>query len=128
MKRDFVTVILLTVFAAAAVYAQETVSSTGINLENVPEKYEVVKGDTLWDISERFLGDPLQWPEVWKNNDYIINPHLIYPGDIIRFRAMVETALVTETPPKLEDFVEMAPVEPEPVEQPKPVAPPEPIP
>lgn len=51
----------------------------------IPEdrKYLVKEGDTLWDISTSVMKDPFLWPRLWKDNKYIINPDLIYPGNVI---------------------------------------------
>lgn len=70
---------LLTCFAVSGLsFADELTINP-----DVPDRYVVVKGDTLWDIAEMFLKDPWKWQEIWYNNQQIENPHLIYPGDII---------------------------------------------
>jgi len=51
--------------------------------EDAPDAYTVVTGDTLWDISDRFLKEPWRWTEIWGYNPQVYNPHLIYPGDVL---------------------------------------------
>lgn len=57
----------------------------------------IVKGDTLWDLCQEHLKDPLRWRELSKYNDFT-NPHLIYPGEELRIpiAMMKEVKEVTE--------------------------------
>jgi hypothetical protein len=75
--RKFLGLVLLLTAATGA--AADTVKLKADH----PDRYVVAKGDTLWDISGRFLENPWSWPEVWSYNPDIKNPHLIYPGDVV---------------------------------------------
>ncbi|MBV8062176.1 MAG: LysM peptidoglycan-binding domain-containing protein [Nevskia sp.] len=63
---------------------QATAAAGDLSLrQDAPLHYTVRKGDTLWGISNHFLRDAWQWPQLWYDNGQIKNPHLIYPGEVL---------------------------------------------
>ncbi|OQY53150.1 MAG: hypothetical protein B6230_00840 [Desulfobacteraceae bacterium 4572_89] len=46
--------------------------------------YTIQKGDTLWDLSQKFYNSQWDWPGLWEMNKEIKNPHWIYPGKKIQ--------------------------------------------
>jgi len=70
--------------AAEPVAATPTATAAPRIREDAPLRYVVKQGDTLWQIANRYLLDPWQWPEIWTVNDKVRNPHLIYPGDVLK--------------------------------------------
>jgi hypothetical protein len=76
IKKLFATVCAALI--AGSIFAADVVLNP-----NHPDRYVVVKGDTLWDISAMFLREPWYWPEIWYVNPQVTNPHWIYPGDIL---------------------------------------------
>jgi nucleoid-associated protein YgaU len=73
MRKSLLALLLL----ASAGLAQAQVQLK----DGYPQRYTVVRGDTLWDISGKFLREPWEWPQIWHANPQIANPDLIYPGD-----------------------------------------------
>jgi len=79
--------------------ASEAVASKNIEQEVVETEtgfyYTVKKGDTLWDLSQRFSDTP------YRDNSQIANPHLIYPGQ--RIRLFRRTDIEKEVRPVIEE-------------------------
>ncbi|MCP4325878.1 MAG: LysM peptidoglycan-binding domain-containing protein [Alteromonadales bacterium] len=82
--------------------------------QDAPKTYLVKKGDTLWDISAVFLEQPWLWPQLWRLNPKINNPHLIYPGDLLKlvYDSQGEPVLVVDNAPELEGSKSLIKVKP----------------
>ncbi|MFZ5557001.1 MAG: LysM peptidoglycan-binding domain-containing protein [Pseudomonadota bacterium] len=79
MRKIIISLLLFPGFLALGAIADELKLAP-----DAPDRYVVQKGDTLWDISGRYLRDPWRWPQLWgMNKDQVKNPHLIYPGDVL---------------------------------------------
>ena len=61
--------------------------------------YIIERGDTLWDLAQRFLGNAYLWPQIWEQNQYILDSHWIYPGDPLVMGFEVEPADALERTP-----------------------------
>ncbi len=122
LKTAFISAILVTALflfplnlcAEGKDTTSQAVSSKNIEDEVIETEtgfyYTVKKGDTLWDLSQRFSDSPYLWPDLWSDNSQIANPHLIYPGQRIRLflrkdiekqagPVIEEKAIETKAPP-----------------------------
>ena len=117
-------VVLALVLLTAVVFPAATAS--GQESETVEHEagfyYTVKKGDTLWDLSQRFVDSPWLWPDLWQRNAQIANPHRIYPGERIRIYHKDWIERMRKEPVPEEPEPEPAPIEvaraPEPEEPP----------
>jgi hypothetical protein len=103
---------LLTVSAAVLLTVASYVAAVELR-EDHPDTYVVQKGDTLWDISARFLNEPWLWPEIWQANPQVENPHLIYPGDVLSLAYLGGRATLIKKSPsarRLDDPIDAIPL------------------
>ena len=81
-----------------------------------PDAYIIEKGDTLWDLAGRWMGDPYLWPQIWDENRYVLDSHWIYPGDplVIPGRPTVvpETGILPSAEITVPPTAELPPDEP----------------
>ena len=85
--------------AAPAVSAAKPAEKTSPALrEQAPLQYVVKKGDTLWGISNHFLQNAWEWPEIWYVNGQVRNPHKIFPGDVLSLMVRNGRAQLVVTP------------------------------
>lgn len=125
MGHYLIVALFLSICFSISIMAQEKKEAEGI--------YTIKKGDTLWDISAKFLKDPFLWPKLWQRNPYITNPHWIYPGNPVRLSDFEEAKKVEppqvveekpkevkEVKPEAAEVKEVKKVEPPPVVEKKP--------
>lgn len=76
-------IITMSVAALLCGISWQSLAETLAIKPDAPASYTVKQGDTLWAISGLYLAKPWLWPQLWKLNPQVANPHLIFPGDVL---------------------------------------------
>jgi hypothetical protein len=64
----------------------------------------VETGNTLWDLGNKYLGNPFSWPQIWEMNQWITDPHWIYPGDYLVIPTGRTAIVPGETPGEITEL------------------------
>ncbi len=106
MFKSSTALFLALALGAAVAWGQHSPARQSGNVLEIktdaPEQYVVQRGDTLWGIAAKFLSEPWRWPEIWRlNKDQITNPHLIFPGNVVRLDRAGGTLSIEAVEPRV---------------------------
>lgn len=77
--------------------AQQTEQQGDISADNLPGKYTVKEGDTLFLIAQTYYNDGYKYTEIAKTNN-LENPDLLEKGQVLEIPKLEQTAIVEASP------------------------------
>ncbi len=102
MRKSWIGLAAIIILAGILYGREAWAQAGGSEAEEGNLIYVVQPYDTLWDVAGRFLNSPYYWPKIWERNSFIIDPDLIFPGDVLNLYPEGEKlAPEIETVPKL---------------------------